>query len=119
MCANLNIVLVFVEAKKSGRLPGEVWFQIIKAGTEIAEGTMITLKYTSDTATTAVPDFKGMTQADIQARMYNKKHYIVFTTAQIYVDGFGGEVYQQSIIVGSVFAPGSEITLTVSPNSSP
>jgi serine/threonine-protein kinase len=118
MCANLNIVLVFVEAKKSGRLPGEVWYQSIKAGKEVTEGTTITLKYNPDTVTVTVPDFKGMTQADIMAGTYNMKLYIVFSTSTSYVDGYGGKVYQQSLAAGSSLVSGSEIILTVSPDSS-
>ena len=119
MSDQLNIVLVFVAAKKSGRLPGEVWSQSVKAGTEVTEGTTITLKYNPDTVTVTVPDFKGMTQANIMAGDYNKKLYIVFTTSSTYIDGYGGEVYQQSLDAGSTVASGSEITLTVSPDASP
>ena len=49
MC-DQHIVLVFVVAKKSGRLPGEIWYHSIKAGKEVAEETTINPKYNPNTA---------------------------------------------------------------------
>ena len=61
MCEELNIVPIFVEEGKSGRLPGEIWSQSISAGQEINEGSTITLKYTPVNVQVTVPDFTNMT----------------------------------------------------------
>lgn len=115
MCEALNIIPVFVESKKSGRLPGEIWYQSVSAGTEVTEGTTITLKYSPANVKLDVPDFTGKTEAQIVAAGYLKKLDITFVTAAAPVDGFANKVYQQSLRAGSTVVYGSAITLTVSP----
>ena len=115
MCEALNIVPIFVEASKSGRLPGEIWSQSIAAGSEVYENSTITLKYCPVNVTITVPDFSGMTQAEIIAAGYLKKLDMTFAYASYPVEGFPGQVFEQSLLAGSVAAAGSKITLTISP----
>lgn len=115
MCEALNIVPIFVEASKSGRLPGEIWSQSIAAGSEVYENSTITLKYCPVNVTITVPDFRGMTQAEIIAAGYLKKLDMTFAFASYPVEGFPGQVFEQSLPAGSVAAVGSKITLTISP----
>lgn len=115
MCEALNIVPIFVEASKTGRLPGEIWSQSIAAGSEVYENSTITLKYCPVNITITVPDFSGMTQAEIIAAGYLKKLDMTFAIASYPVEGFSGQVFEQSLPAGSVAAAGSKINLTISP----
>lgn len=119
ICTSLNIIPVFVEEKKTGRLPDEVWYQSIAAGTEVSEETIITLKYTPANVKVTVWDFTGMTESEIIAAGYLKKLDITFVTAISTVSGYAGKVYKQSLRAGITVAAGSAITLTVSPVPSP
>ncbi len=115
LCSSLNIVPVFVEAKKSGRLPGEVWYQSISAGTEVEEGTTVTLKYVPANEKIKVPNFKGMTEEQIRNGDYFDLFDITFVTGDTYVDGYAGKVYKQSLTAGSKTAVGTSITVTIGP----
>lgn len=115
MCEALNIIPIFVEAGQTGRLPGEIWFQSIAAGSEVYENSTITLKYCPVNVTITIPDFSGMTQAEIVAAGYLKKLDMTFSYASYPVDGFPGQVFEQTLTAGSVAAAGSKITLTISP----
>lgn len=115
MCEALNIVPVFVKSAKAGRLPGEIWYQSVAAGKEVNEGTTITLKYNPSDATVTVPDFKGMTEAEIRAGPYFMQFTITFAQGETYVDGYPEMVYQQSVRAESKVVTGAAITLTISP----
>lgn len=112
ICEELNIVPVFVEESKTGRLPGEIWSQSIGAGKEIKEGTTITLKYNPANVQVTVPDFTKMTQADVSAKSHHRIFDIKFVEGE-YKEGFEGKVYQQSRTAGTKAASGSEIILTL------
>jgi len=45
MAEQLGLILLFTQATDAARLPGEVWWQSVSAGTEVDVGTIITLKY--------------------------------------------------------------------------
>ncbi|MGI6527956.1 MAG: PASTA domain-containing protein [Caldicoprobacterales bacterium] len=112
ICEELNIVPVFVEESKSGRLPGEIWSQSISAGKEIKEGTTITLKYNPANVQVTIPDFTNLTQSEILAKNYHKSFDIKYVEGE-YKEGFEGKVYHQSLTAGTKAASGSEITLTL------
>lgn len=113
MCEALNLIPIFVASTQSGRLPGEIWYQSVAAGKEVAEGTTITLKYNPANATISVPDFTGMTQDEIIAAGWHRKFNLTFAIGDEYVDGYAGRVYQQSITAGTTVATGSAITLYI------
>jgi serine/threonine-protein kinase len=115
MCEALNIVPIFVEESKSGRLPGEIWYQSMGAGKEISEGTTITLKYVPANVQVTVPDLTGMTREEILAENYHKTFTITFVEGVEYKEGFEEKVYEQSLITGTKVASGSELTLTLGP----
>ena len=119
LCEQYNIIPVFVAAKKSDRLPGEIWYQDIAAGKEVTEETTVTLKYNPANVTYAVPNFKGMTKSQILTAGYMKKFTITFVTADEPVSGYYGKVYQQSVAVNTTVAAGYAITVTISPNPPP
>jgi beta-lactam-binding protein with PASTA domain len=116
MCEELNIVPIFVEAGKSGRLPGEIWSQSMEAGTEITEGSTITLKFVPANVKVTVPDFVGMTKSDILAGNYYKILDIQFADGTEYVDGYVDKVYEQSLRANTKTAAGSIVTLTIGPD---
>ncbi|NLB42091.1 MAG: PASTA domain-containing protein, partial [Clostridiales bacterium] len=76
ICEELNIIPVFVEENKSGKLPGEVWYQSVGAGMEIKEGSTITLKYVPANVQLVVPDFTNLTKADIITKDLHKSFNI-------------------------------------------
>ena len=92
---------IFVEEKKSGRLPGEIWSQSIAAGKEISEGTTITLKYNPVNVQVTVPDFTNMTKEQIWAKNYHKSLDIRFEEGTEYKEGQEGRVYEQSLCAGT------------------
>jgi beta-lactam-binding protein with PASTA domain len=112
LCESLNIVPVFVKASNSDALPGAVWSQSISAGTEISEGTSITLKYAPNKSI-QVPSFDKMTKE--QASAYCKMLDIKFETADANVAGYDNTVCKQSINAHTTVASGTAITLTISP----
>jgi eukaryotic-like serine/threonine-protein kinase len=114
LCQQLNLIPIFVAEAKSGRLPGEIWYQSIAAGSEVYENSTVTLKYVPAKLTLSVPDFTGMTQSSIIAAGYLYKLDITFADAGYYVEGLGGKVFAQSIPAMTIVAYGSKITLTVS-----
>lgn len=115
MCEQLNIIPVFVASSKAGRLPGEIWYQSIAAGTEVSEESTITLKYNPATAKVTVPDFENKTQDEIIAAGWYQKFSITFVLADTYVEGHADKAYKQSIPAGSSVAVGSDITIYISP----
>jgi eukaryotic-like serine/threonine-protein kinase len=115
ICQEIGIIPVFVKEDKAGRLPGEIWCQSAAAGTEMYQGSTITLKYKPADATLNMPDFRGMTKAAIIAAGYLKKLNITFIQADAYVDGYSEKVYDQSVLAGETVAFGTAVTLHVSP----
>lgn len=115
MCDELKIVPVFVAESAANRLPGEVWYQSVAAGTEVTEQTTITLKFNPDNVQVIVPNFVGMTKADILAGSYLKQLDIRFVDAPAHVDPYTNQVCEQSLRANTKAAAGSVITLTISP----
>jgi serine/threonine-protein kinase len=106
MCEEVGLIPTFVQDGNGGVLPGEIWSQSLAPGTEISEGTTITLMF-KPVSTVTVPNFKGLT-AD-QAKGYLNQLDIRFA------DGIGdGTVASQSLAANSTVAAGSVITLTMS-----
>ena len=119
MCEELNIIPIFKEASKQGRLPGEVWSQSIEAGKEITEGSTITLKYVPANVKVTVPNFKGKTKEQILAEGHNKNFYIKFEEGTEYVKDYEGKVISQSPKPSTKAAAGSTITLIIGPAGMP
>ncbi len=108
LCEAVGLVPIFVaEEDSQNRLPGEVWSQSITAGSEVAEGTKINLKY-KPSKTDKVPDFleKTKTQIESNPSEFGKKFTIVF-------EGEGTNVIAQSIAENTMVAMGSIIILTL------
>jgi serine/threonine-protein kinase len=117
MCEATGLVPVFVAEGASGRLPGEVWYQSLPAGSESTQGTTITLKYVPS-LTTAVPKFTGMSEADAKAAAHSgaasgDELRIVFAKDSSYIGDGTDVVISQSLTVGSTVAMGTTITLTL------
>ena len=117
ICEELNIIPVFVEENKSGKLPGEVWYQSVGAGMEIKEGSTITLKYVPANVQLVVPDFTNLTKADIITKDLHKNFNITYVDG--FKEGFEEKVYEQSLKVGTRTAAGSKIALTIGSKQPP
>ncbi|MDR2520212.1 MAG: PASTA domain-containing protein [Eubacteriaceae bacterium] len=109
MCEQAGLVPIFVAEERSGVLPGEIWSQSEAAAAEIAEGSRITLRYRPVTQSYTVPNFVGMTAAQVKAGTYGANLTIRYEGD---ADG-GGKVTAQSIKPNAKAAMGSAITLTV------
>ncbi len=110
LCNELGIVAVFQMVPTSGRLPGEVWSQSISPGTEVQQGTTVILNYTPVQGAVIVPNFIGLTEAQIVQAGYHKQftlQYEATTENQV-----GGTVQVQSIAPNSTVAYGTVIILT-------
>ena len=118
MCEQAGLVPVFVEASSAGRLPGEVWYQSLAAGTEVYEGTKITLKYTPSQQM-QVPDFDGMTQQEVLDAGYDMQLTITFVESGEEVGGYDEQIYQQTLPPGTTVAMGTNITLYISDAAPP
>ena len=118
MCEQAGLVPIFVEAASSGRLPSEVWSQSIAAGTEVYEGTNITLKYTPSQQA-QVPNFDGMTQQEVLDAGYDKQFTITFVQSEDEISGYDEQIYEQSVLEGTTLAMGEVITLNISAEAAP
>lgn len=118
LCEPLNLIPVFVAEKNQNRLPGEIWQQSIAAGTEVYEGTLLTLKYNPAEVTLTVPDFRNLTKDEIVAAGFMKKLDISFMLSDEAKEGFAGKVYEQSVAAGTTVAAGTPITVWISPEPS-
>jgi eukaryotic-like serine/threonine-protein kinase len=110
-CEAVGLIVIFVEEAQSNRLPGEVWHQSVAAGTEVYQGTTITLKYAPVNATLDLPNFVGMTRQAIIDAGWLKKLDITFVDAGYIVEGYAGQIYEQSLPAGRTYAYGTKITL--------
>lgn len=117
LCDSLGLVPVFVKTASAGRLPGEVFSQSIAAGTEVSEGTTITLKYTPADVQLTVPNFSGMTEAQIRSAGYANQYTLTFVTGDTYAAGTEGKVVTQSVKASTRVAAGTALTLTVGPKA--
>ncbi len=123
MCEAVGLVPVFESAPNSDRLPGEVWFQSIPAGSDtwdnkkITEGTKINLQYVP-TQTADAPDFvaENLTE-DTAKAAYGNKFTLVFEVNSYYIPGKEGYVVGQSAIAGTTLAMGNTIILYIGPGS--
>lgn len=113
LCDALGIVPVIIGESTTGRLPGEVWYQSVAAGMEVQEGSTIILKFNPANVTVTVPDFTGMTEAQIRSGGYYMNFDITLVVSETVVDGYADKVCKQSLPAGTTVACGSAITLTV------
>ncbi len=118
ICKTLNIVPVFVEQSNSSKQPGEVWQQSIASGSEVKEGSTVTLLYNPVTSNILVPDFKADVSIDTKAEVManidiNKKFIITFTDVPTTTPADDGKIKSQSLAAGSSVAFGTAITLEV------
>ncbi len=112
MCEALGITPIFVAQDTKDRLEGEVWWQSVSAGKEMSQGDTIELKYVPITSVVTVPNFDGMTEAEIRSAGYLNKFLIEFVTGE-FQDGMGGKATSQSVSHGTTVAIGSVITVTI------
>ncbi len=114
MCEELGLIPVFLQDGTGGVLPGEIWSQSIAPGTEVDEGTTITLLF-KPAGTVTVPNFVG-------ASADESKYHLISLNIIFVGDTEGGSVVvSQSLAANSTVAAGSVITLTMSgsPDESP
>ena len=111
MADERGLILLFVEGTDASRLPGEVWWQSIAAGTEVDVGTVITLRYNPVNVTQDVPDFTGKTVSEVKAMPEYNNLNIIFQLGES--GGTPNEVYSQSVTAYSTVAYGTEIILYV------
>lgn len=116
MCEDAGIVPVFVKSSCAGRLPDEVWYQSLTPGTEVSQGTTITLKYVPST-TYQVDDFTGKTKTDIESGGYGMKFTITYEAYSEYIAGKEGVVVKQSVAPSTTVAAGAAIILYIGPDS--
>ena len=116
LCEESGLVPVFVAKATKDRLPGEVYAQSIKAGREVLSGSSITLTYQPADKQTTVPDFTGLTIAQVEELGHHLLLSITFTTSEEYVDGFAAKVIAQSVAPETSVANGSTIVLTIGAN---
>ena len=114
LVAGMDVTLVFVQENNPARLPGEVWYQSVAAGTEVKAGTTITLKYNPPGTTVDVPDFTGKTEAEVKLMAEYAKLTVTFVQGE-YDINYAGKVYGQTIAKYTTVAQGMAITLYVSP----
>lgn len=104
MCEELGLIPVFAQGGNAGALPGAVWAQSIGAGTEVAQGTAITLTF-APTQTRSVPDF---------TKESPENHKGTFSFKTEYVDdpsGTSGAIVGQSVAAGTTAVMGTTITV--------
>lgn len=114
MCEAVGLVPVFIEENKSDRLPGEVWYQSVAAGSEVSEGSKITLKYVpSAKVTVNIDTATGLTKE--QAKLaYGKLFTLVFEDSEeIVAPEKIGKVVGQSIPNGTTVTKGTTLTLYI------
>jgi beta-lactam-binding protein with PASTA domain len=110
-----GLIIIFIEESNGARLSGEVWHQSIAAGTEVKQGSTITLKHNPKNATLDVADFDGLTQAEVEAHAQYSKLIITFEVGTVQ-DGYAsGLVYNQTIAPSTTVTEGAEVTLTITP----
>ncbi len=123
LCSELGLVAVFQEGSASGRLPGEVWSQSIAPGAEVQQGSTVVLKYTPANSTVTVPNFIGMTEAQITAAGYDSLLTLQYEygTPEVTGDEAGATpmttsgmvVKSQSVAKGSTVAAGTVVILSL------
>jgi len=111
MAEGLGIILLFTEGTDPSRLPGEVWWQSVSAGSEAAVGTIVKLKYNPVNITLNVPDFIGKTVDEVKAMPEYDNLNIIFQLGE--TSSTGNIIYQQSVTAHSTVAYGTEIILQV------
>lgn len=111
MAEQKGLILLFIKATDATRLPGEVWWQSVPAGTEVDVGTIITLKYNPVDVTLDVPNYVGMTVAAVMASPEYQNLDVIFqpdvTNAATDI------VTDQSITAFSTVAYGTELILNI------
>lgn len=115
MCEELKLVPVFKEENSSGVLPGAVWYQSESPGTEVPEGTRITLKF-AKIKTTYVPKFvsEGKNESYVREN-YNATFKLVFVVAEEPIAGPEGLIVSMSINEGTQVPYGTILTLYTNP----
>lgn len=108
MCEELGLIPVFTQGGNASALPGAVWAQSIGAGTEVVQGTAITLTF-APTQTRSVPNFTVESPDNYKA---------VFVVKTEHVDDPSkpsGTVVGQSVAAGTTAVMGSTIIVYVVP----
>ncbi len=120
MCEKAGLIPVFVQEANNTYLYNEIWYQDIAAGTEVTQGTKITLKYVQSAITTVPGDLIDKTEAEIdagfiQTQGYDARLRFVIVHGDTY-DTTGtipNKVVNLSVAAGTTVAMGTTVTLTL------
>ncbi len=110
MCDEIGIVPVFTPVSLINRLEGEVVSQSIPPGTQIDQGSTITLGYIPVTSSLQVPDFQNMHEWELAP--YGMLFELTFEVGE-YIAGMEGRVISQTVRPDTVVAPGTAITVVI------
>jgi len=113
LCEELGLVPIFRENRATGRLPGEIISQSIRAGSEVAQGTSIVLEYVPVDRTVHVPDLDGVPL--YIAKRYGRQFDLEFVYLTQEVEGYADQVCEQSLRPDSVVAYGTKLVLHIAP----
>ncbi len=119
-CDTLGLIPMFVEESASGRLPGEVWYQSLAAGSEAKAGDAITIKVVpaNAAASVSVPSFTGKSISAVKATSGYSNFAITYqdeSGAALAEKDIGASdtIIAQSVVAGSSVKAGYAIVLTV------
>lgn len=115
MCQDAGLVPIFVAEAKAGKMSGEIWFQSITPGTEVTQGTLITLKYNPVSGNVVMPNFYGLNETQIKALADYPKLSVTFAAGDTFIPGQEGIAQAQSITAGITVAQGTAVTVKMGP----
>jgi serine/threonine-protein kinase len=101
-----------VVTEQSDEPEGRVFAQSPGAGTEVDEGSTVTIRVSSGTGTTAVPNAVGLGEAEARDRLVGAGFEV--ETEEVFSDREAGTVVSQSPAAGAQAADGDTVTIQVS-----
>ena len=101
-----------VVTEQSDQPEGRVFAQSPGAGTEVDEGSTVTIRVSSGTGTTAVPNAVGLGEAEGRDRLVSAGFEV--ETEEVFSDREHGTVVSQSPAAGAQAADGDTVTIQVS-----
>ena len=107
--ANLDSDVV---TEESDQPEGRVFAQSPTAGTEVDEGSTVTIRVSSGTGTTAVPNAVGLGEAEARDRLVSAGFEV--ETEEVFSDREPGTVVSQNPAAGAQAADGDTVTIQVS-----
>ena len=101
-----------VVTEESDQPEGRVFAQSPTAGTEVDEGSTVTIRVSSGTGTTAVPNAVGLGEAEARDRLVSAGFEV--ETEEVFSDREPGTVVSQNPAAGAQAADGDTVTIQVS-----